>query len=512
MDGDYGLTVRIEAEDGTALVEKIFVAADVADGIFTLALDVGPAAFVGPGTRYVAIQVENETPLPRTRLESTPMALVSAVAEGLACTGCVGVAALAPGAVTPAALSTACAPGEVWRREAGGWGCAALPDDVAALSTLATVATTGQYQHLVGLPDLGAFGRLASPNTWSGVQTFGANTDFALNEARRFRFQVSATEPSACSLATMGLAYFDSGTRQLLVCDGTEFVSFSRVGQLGTEQNPGASCRAILSGGGSLGDGPYWIRPGNTTYQVHCDMTTAGGGWTLLLNLHTSDGHVMWWANPLWTSGALRGDPVNPWTGDHKSAAWNDLTAATKVMLVVHQGGIPVGWRIFTKAGTQPMAQYFAAGDNTLLGSASLASNTADVWGNERLVRLSTQLYANHCVQTGGGCTSGTTGSPDGDRLGSHEATPSDNTGGGLGNWHDMHYCCSGQSFAGLGCNGQAFRTVSEAQAGWAGAGGTFGTDSHGSMTNTGGNSNCQDANWASANGVSYHYALYLGE
>jgi hypothetical protein len=245
-------------------------------------------------------------------------------------------------------------------------------------------------------------------------------------------------------------------------------------------------------------------------------MTTDGGGWTMVLNLNTSDGHVMWWGNELWTNSDTYGDASDPWTSDHKGEAWNQFAGATGVLLVVHEDGSYRGWKHFDKANGDTMYAHFQGGDNTPLADAVVAADIRNVWTGEWLVNRSTALYANHCIPHDGSCTSGSAGSPDGDRIASHESAPTNNRGGGLGNWHDMSYCCSG-TLAGKTCNGGSIRTASEAQAGWCSSyyapnNGHFGSDSYFPATCVMDDGDCGSAAWSEANGFDYDYALFLRE
>lgn len=113
-------------------------------------------------------------------------------------------------------------------------------------------------------------------------------------------------------------------------------------GSLSINTDP-RSCLDIYNSNTSSASGTYFIDPDGTAgplaqIQVYCDMTTNGGGWTLVMKQKSSDGSTLQGDTAYWTSSATA--PLNDSSGNLNTSDQNLVSAAftqisiTQLMLV----------------------------------------------------------------------------------------------------------------------------------------------------------------------------------
>ena len=576
--------IYAQLSGGNAVFDESLLAVSVVSGGFSESLGAAKTVldsgvFSDGKPLWLGVIVGKDE-LPRVPLARTPyaaQAVVAKLAINLECSGCVGAGDLAPGLFDGYAKVAELAKVAASGNYADLLGKPALADvamtgaypDLVGLPPLAKVGTAcGTGLVVVGLHKDGSLDCATAAylplkgGTVTGTLQLQGKLELGSSTIAGGRFEALDLAKTPCTADNGGQVAWALANQRLYFCDGKAWrrlsvctnaacadaavvacgqpvtdncgevcvgigtfcggngkcVAGKCSGPLGSQGNPAKSCKEIASSAGGSTSGSYYLSQNGQTFAAHCDMATAGGGWTLALNLDTADGHVMWWGNPLWTNVTTKGT-AQVSGGDYKGEPWATY-AATKILVVVHANGVYKGYKVFQKPDNATLAALLAGGDNTLIGKSVLTSSTAGIWSGERLVRLSTKLYANHCVGPGAPCVgsalqANTQTQSDGDRIGSDEGTPSENVGGGLGNWHDMGDCCSGQTYAGKVCNGAAIRTASEAQAGWAtcyGGNGLLGSDTFAPASASCDNSDCAKAAWAGKSGEDLDYAVFLGE
>jgi hypothetical protein len=172
---------------------------------------------------------------------------------------------------------------------------------------------------------------------------------------------------------------------------------------LNSRAEAGRSCSDILDSGESSGDGVYWIDPtggGTDTFLSYCDMTTEGGGWTLVMNVHPADGGVVSFTNlNFWLTNAEYGQLDERSSHDYKSPAAYLLTAAQIMIQVVEPDSDDqiIGWKAWNMP-SQTFDDFFDAPPNTTQTTSVIGSDVANVYEWEPIIKNGDMLQSNRLL------------------------------------------------------------------------------------------------------------------
>ncbi len=143
-----------------------------------------------------------------------------------------------------------------------------------------------------------------------------------------------ADKPPTCDAVHAGWIYFNPSLTAFYGCTGKTWVSMSDSGN-------SKNCADLLVANPQSPSGVYTIDADGggpaVPVDVYCDMTSEGGGWTMLVRLDTNDTNSHIWSDTgFWNANSGIGDVKA--AGDYLSAAYAVLTFTQVRLVYSYQG------------------------------------------------------------------------------------------------------------------------------------------------------------------------------
>ena len=196
-------------------------------------------------------------------------------------------------------------------------------------------------------------------------------------------FYGAATPPVPCDSNNFGATYGNPQTQALYVCNGKGWAAIY-LALPGTKENPAASCKDLLTKQPTAVNGPYWVDVdglgGAAAFEVHCEMTILGGGWTLVFNLDSADSarHV-WQDTGFWQGASTEGNAASALTSGNKSSAFAQL-GGKELLVFGHDNGSPIGYAAYDLLATYqntPLLTLFKGGEATISAARKAQSGVS---------------------------------------------------------------------------------------------------------------------------------------